>query len=302
MGKVTGFMEYERVEEGYAPVPRAREALQGIRRRPQGRAGQGAGARAAWTAACPFCNSGCPVNNIIPDFNDLVYRQDWKHALDGAALDQQLPRVHRPHLPRAVRGGLHAQLQRRPGGHQVDRARDHRPRLGRGLGRSRSRPRIKTGKKVAVVGSGPAGTRGRAAARARRPRRDGVREERPHRRPAALRHPRLQDGEVAHRPPRRADEGRGRHLPHRRDGRRAAQGLEGHQLGQGDDLAPSSCRSEFDAVLLAGGAEQSRDLPVPGRDLDGIHFAMEFLPQQNKVNAGDKVKGQIAAPTASTSS
>ena len=82
----------------------------------------------------PFCNSGCPVNNIIPDFNDLVYRDDWKNAFDGAALDQQLPRVHRPHLPRAVRGGLHAERQRRPGRHQVDRARDHRPRLGRRLG------------------------------------------------------------------------------------------------------------------------------------------------------------------------
>ena len=105
----------------------------------------------------PFCNSGCPVNNIIPDFNDLVYRGDWQNAIDGAALDQQLPRVHRPHLPGALRGGLHAQRQRRRGGHQEHRARDHRPRLGRRLGARRSPPKRKTGKKVAVVGSGPAG-------------------------------------------------------------------------------------------------------------------------------------------------
>ena len=77
-------------------------------------------------------------------------------------------------------------------------------------------------------------------------------------------------------------------------GRQAARGHEGHQLGQGDDLARAAAEG-FDAVLLTGGAEQSRDLPVPGRDLDGMHFAMEFLPQQNKVNAGDKVKGQITA-------
>jgi glutamate synthase (NADPH/NADH) small chain len=75
---------------------------------------------------------------------------------------------------------------------------------------------------------------------------------------------------------------------------------QGHQLGQ-ETISPEQLQKDFDAVLLAGGAEQSRDLPVPGRDLDGIHFAMEFLPQQNKVNAGDKVKGSCA-PTASTSS
>ena len=72
------------------------------------------------------------------------------------------------------------------------------------------------------------------------------------------------------------------------------QGLQGDQLGQGNHL-PAQLQKDFDAVLLTGGAEQSRDLPVPGRDLDGVHFAMEFLPQQNKVNAGDKLKGQLRA-------
>ena len=75
---------------------------------------------------------------------------------------------------------------------------------------------------------------------------------------------------------------------------RWARGLQGHQSGQGNRHARRAAK-EFDAVLLTGGAEQSRDLPVPGRDLDGIHFAMEFLPQQNRVNAGDKVKGQLRA-------
>ena len=105
----------------------------------------------------PFCMTGCPVNNIIPDWNDLVYQQDWKTRDRDAALDQQLSRVHRPHLPGAVRGSLRAAHQRRSGRHQVDRARDHRQGLGRRLGARRSRAAHKTGKRVAVVGSGPAG-------------------------------------------------------------------------------------------------------------------------------------------------
>jgi glutamate synthase (NADPH/NADH) small chain len=74
----------------------------------------------------------------------------------------------------------------------------------------------------------------------------------------------------------------------------SAQRQQGDQLGQGNHHA-EQLQADFDAVLLTGGSEQSRDLPVPGRDLDGIHFAMEFLPQQNKVNAGDKLKGQLRA-------
>jgi glutamate synthase domain-containing protein 3 len=153
MGKITGFLEFERIEEGYAPVAERvknyKEFVIGLTE-PQARQ-QGARCMDCGT---PFCNNGCPVNNIIPDFNDLVYRNDWKNAR-GARLDQQLPRVHRPHLPRALRGRLHAQHQQRPGGHQEHRARHHRPRLGRGLGAAAPAAR-KTGKKVAVVGSAPA--------------------------------------------------------------------------------------------------------------------------------------------------
>ena len=89
-------------------------------------------------------------------------------------------------------------------------------------------------------------------------------KSRPHRRPAALRHSRLQDGEAPDRPPHRADGGRGRRLPHRRRGRRRR-------------CRSPRCCDDFDAVVLAGGAEWPRDLEVPGRELDGIHFAMDFL-------------------------
>ncbi len=193
MGKITGFMEYERIEEGYKPVA---ERVKHYKEFVIGLDDAQAKVQGARCMDCgtPFCNSGCPVNNIIPDFNDLVYRSDWQNAFAVLRLDQQLPRVHRPHLPRALRGGLRAQRQRRPGRHQVDRARHHRPRLGGGLGRA-APPQAQDRQEGRRRRLRPGRHGRRAAAGARRPRRDAVREERPHRRPAALRHPRLQDGE-----------------------------------------------------------------------------------------------------------
>jgi glutamate synthase (NADPH/NADH) small chain len=104
----------------------------------------------------PFCNNGCPVNNQIPDWNDLVYRGNFRYASEPA-FDQQLPGIHRPHLPGALRIRLYAGHQRRSGRHQVDRTQDHRCE-GWENGWIQPQPAAhKTGKKVAVVGSGPAG-------------------------------------------------------------------------------------------------------------------------------------------------
>ena len=161
MGKVTGFLEYERIEEGYEPPP---ERLKTWKEFVITLAEDQAKLQGARCMDCgtPFCNSGCPVNNIIPDFNDLVYRGDWRHAITMLHQTNNFPEF--------------------------------------------------TGR-----------------------------------------------------------------------------------------VCPAPCEAACtlnvngDAVVLAGGSETSRDLPVPGRDLDGVHFAMEFLPQQNKVNAGDKLKGQIKA-------
>ena len=135
MGNVTGFMEYERLEEGYCPCPSAsrttRSSCIGLKE-------DEAKVQTARCMDCgtPFCNSGCPVNNIIPDFNDLVYRPTGRTRFEVLRLDQQLPRVHRPHLPGAVRSRVHAERQRRSGRHQEHRARHHRPGLGRRLGRA----------------------------------------------------------------------------------------------------------------------------------------------------------------------
>jgi glutamate synthase (NADPH/NADH) small chain len=154
-------------------------------------------------------------------------------------------------------------------------------------------PATKTGKKVAIVGSGPAGLA--AAQQLARVGHDVTVFEKndPHRRPAALRHPRLQDGQVAHRPSHRADGSRRRHLPH--------QGLCRHQAGLtgiNDDavevVSAEQLKSDFDAVILAAGSEVPRDLPVPGRELAGVHFALEFLIPQNKEVAGDD-KNPISA-------
>jgi glutamate synthase (NADPH) small chain len=191
MGKVTGFMEYERLEEGYEPV-RAGQALQGIRHRPRRQPGQGAGAR-CMDCGTPFCNSGCPVNNIIPDFNDLVYRATGSTPSTVLHSTNNFPEFTGRICPAPCEAACTLNINDDAVGIKsiehaiIDKA------WAEGWV-SRPAGQGKTGKRVAVVGSGPPAWP-RPAARARRARRDGVREERPHRRPAALRHPRLQDGE-----------------------------------------------------------------------------------------------------------
>ena len=171
----------------------------------------------------PFCHQGCPLSNLIPEWNDLVHRGDWQDGVRAPASHEQLPRVHGQALPRALRGGMRPHDQRRRGHDQGDRARDRRARARRGLGRARSPPAASTGHSVGVVGSGPGRPRLRPAARARRPRGDGVRARRSPGRAAALRHPRLQARQEDRRPARRAARGRGRDVRLRRRVRRRRQ-------------------------------------------------------------------------------
>jgi hypothetical protein len=218
MGKVTGFLEYERLEEGYEPP---QERLKNWKEFVIGLNADQAKVQGARCMDCgtPFCNSGCPVNNIIPDFNDLVYRGDWQQR-------------HRPCCTRPTTSPSSPAASARRPARRPARSTSTTTRWASRASStpSSTAPGPKAGSAAAAArqdrqegGRGrlrPGRPGGRAAAGARRPRRDGVREEQPHRRPAALRHPRLQDGEVAHRPPRRADAGRGRGLPHRRAGGR----------------------------------------------------------------------------------
>jgi glutamate synthase (NADPH) small chain len=292
MGKVTGFMEFERLEEGYKPVA---ERLKNYKEFVVGLDDAQAKVQAARCMDCgtPFCNNGCPVNNIIPDFNDLVFRQDWKSAIDTLHSTNNFPEFTGRICPAPCEAACTLNVNDDAVGIKsiehaiIDRAWHEgwvTPQL----------PKVKTGKKVAVVGSGPAGMA--AAQQLARAGHDVTLFEKNDRAGGLLRYG-IPDFKMEKS-----------HIDRRVEQMQA----EGVTIRTGvlvgawpkdskvtnwakETVTAEQLQKDFDAVLLTGGSEQSRDLPVPGRDLDGIHFAMEFLPQQNKVNAGDKLKGQLRA-------
>ncbi|MBK7003748.1 MAG: glutamate synthase subunit beta [Burkholderiales bacterium] len=295
MGKITGFMEYERIEEGYKPVT---ERLKHYKEFVIGLDTAQSKLQAARCMDCgtPFCNSGCPVNNIIPDFNDLVYRDDWKNAIDVLHSTNNFPEFTGRICPAPCEAACVLNVNDDAVGIKsiehaiIDRA------WAEGWVLAQP-PKHKTGKKVAVVGSGPAGMA--AAQQLARVGHDVTLFEKNDRIGGLLRYGipdfKMEKSHID----RRADQ-------LQKEGVTIRTGVlvgDWPQSGAAskvtnwskESISAAQLQKDFDAVLLTGGAEQSRDLPVPGRDLDGIHFAMEFLPQQNKVNAGDKLKGQLSA-------
>ncbi|WP_374673416.1 glutamate synthase subunit beta [Ideonella sp.] len=292
MGKVTGFLEYERIEEGYAPVAdrlkHHKEFVIGLV--PEQAKVQGARCMDCGT---PFCNSGCPVNNIVPDFNDLVYRGDWRNAIRVLHSTNNFPEFTGRICPAPCEAACTLNVNDDPVGIKsiehaiIDRAWAE--------GWVTPQPAAhKTGRKVAVVGSGPAGLA--AAQQLARAGHDVTVFEKNDRVGGLLRYGipdfKLEKSHIDRRVAQMAAEG-----VVFRTGVLVGEMPKGSKVTNWakETVSAEQLKAEFDAVLLAGGAEQSRDLPVPGRDLDGVHFAMEFLPQQNKVNAGDKLKGQIRA-------
>ncbi len=287
MGKVTGFMEIERIEEGYKPVP---ERLKNYGEFVIGLNDAQSRQQAARCMDCgtPFCNSGCPVNNIIPDFNDLVYQGDWQNAIDVLHSTNNFPEFTGRICPAPCEAACTLNVNQLPVGiKSIEHAIiDH----AWAQGWVKPLPaKHKTGKKVAVVGSGPAGMA--AAQQLAR-----VGHEKNDRVGGLLRYG-IPDFKMEKT-----------HIDRRveqlkAEGVMICTGVLVGALPKGskvtnwakETISPEQLHKDFDAVLLTGGSEQSRDLMVPGRDLDGIHFAMEFLPQQNKVNAGDKLKGQLRA-------
>ncbi|OGB01078.1 MAG: glutamate synthase [Burkholderiales bacterium RIFCSPHIGHO2_12_FULL_61_11] len=292
MGKITGFMEYERIEEGYKPVP---ERLKNYKEFVIGLNNAQAGKQAARCMDCgtPFCNNACPVNNIIPDFNDMVYRGDWKNAIDTLHSTNNFPEFTGRICPAPCEAACTLNVNDDAVGIKsiehaiIDRAWSEgwvTPQL----------PKHKTGKKVAIVGSGPAGLA--AAQQLARAGHDVTVFEKNDRVGGLLRYG-IPDFKMEKT-----------HID-RRVKQMQAEGVTfraGVMIGSlpkdskvtnwaRETISAGQLQKDFDAVMLTGGAEQSRDLPVPGRDLEGVHFAMEFLPLQNRVNAGDKVKGQIRA-------
>jgi glutamate synthase (NADPH) small chain len=279
VGKVTGFKEYTRemparraIEERvydyfevYQPFPDEKVRMQGAR---------------CMDCGIPFCHTGCPVNNIIPDWNDLVYRDRWKDAIRVLHSTNNFPEFTGRICPAPCEAACVLGISEPPVTIKliektiVDRAWEEgwiKPEP----------PETRTGKRIAVVGSGPSGLA--ASQQLNRAGHEVILFEKNDRIGGLLRYG-IPDFKLEKR------------VLNRRLEQMLAEGVQFQTNAHvGGNIPAQDLRKEYDAVLLTGGSESPRDLPVPGRELKGIYFAMQFLPQQNKVCAGDTVSDQIRA-------
>ncbi len=291
MGKPTGFLEYQRLSEAYAPVEqRLKHYKEFVDHLSDDEAAK-QGAR-CMDCGVPFCNNGCPVNNIIPDWNDLVFRGNWQEAIAVLHSTNNFPDFTGRICPAPCEAACTLNINTDPVGIKsiehaiIDKAWENgwvvpQP------------PSSKTGKKVAIVGSGPAGLA--AAQQLARVGHDVTVFEKSSRIGGLLRYGipdfKMEKSHIDRRVAQMEAEGVNFRT-------KVCVGAKPSLTGINDDavevVSADQLKSEFDAVILAAGSEVPRDLPVPGRELGGIHFALELLVPQNKEVAGDD-KNPISA-------
>jgi glutamate synthase (NADPH/NADH) small chain len=271
MGKITGFLEFEREDHRYAPaeerVKHWREftlPLSETQMRDQ--------AARCMDCGIPYCHNGCPVNNQIPDWNDLVYRDNWEQAARNLYSTNNFPEVTGRVCPAPCEAACTLNIIDKPVTIKTIECAIADRALENGWIRPEP-PARKTGRKVAVVGSGPAGLA--CAQQLARAGHDVHVFEKFAKAGGLLRYG-IPDFKLE------------KSVIDIRIEQMQAEGVTFHYGAHvGVNLPAEKLLADYDAVALAGGAEHPRDLPIPGRDLDGIHFAMDFLPQQNRRVSGE---------------
>ncbi|MFT5174029.1 MAG: glutamate synthase (NADPH/NADH) small chain [Gammaproteobacteria bacterium] len=291
MGKITGFIEFQRQKEAYLPAAERVKNYEEFIVSLNDEEAQTEGSR-CMDCGTPFCMTGCPVNNIIPDWNDLVYSGNYREALETLHSTNNFPEFTGRICPAPCESACVLAINDDAVGiksieHFI---------IDKGWKNGWVMPQpaaFKTGKKIAVVGSGPAGLA--AAQQLVRVGHDVTVFEKNDRVGGLLRYGipgfKMEKSHIDRRIEQMQAEG--------------VQFRTSVLIGEDfpskiinwteETISPEQLKQKFDAIILAGGAELPRDLALPGRDLKGVHFAMEFLPQQNQVDAGDKLNDQIMA-------